>query len=461
MPLVDLKEDAVIKADPAPINVQITKPEYRGVTVDTRYVPTASIVAHIEGYSWTVDYYSQIINLDNAPSGQQVSVSAVHQQYKLIKGMEFKVSTPLTPSQDSETKSMNYTGEANIYPFLIPNQGDMFIADIGDGRSGLFQITESERLSIFRETAHHITYRLVSYISSSTDERLMDLTRKTQVRLQYVKDFLMHGQNPLVFEEDFVLIEQLGIVYPSVLERYFQSFFSKEYGTLLVPQQQKPVYDHFVVQAIQALVSTYDTPEVRYVTLLNADDDQSMKSVNIWNVLLKRDKRQLRECFKMAGWMPASQFTRDALLASVYHSGIDYVVYPKDPNLNVGYEYTDNLKVIAVETFIQGTMRDLPLQELIPDTDLEGLPYAGSPMLPSSVMKDDYYVLTKAFYTNSQAAGEQSKLELMVQDYLSGSAPKVSLILKMCDQMHAWTALERFYYTPVLIVLMKAALRSF
>ena len=90
MPVVDPIDQA--EQIEQPPKVQIAAPQYRGVTVDTRYVPQSALLTHLEGSSWTVNYYSQVLGEDNAVEGQNVTREAIYQQYRLIKGFEFKVT---------------------------------------------------------------------------------------------------------------------------------------------------------------------------------------------------------------------------------------------------------------------------------------------------------------------------------------------------------------------------------
>jgi hypothetical protein len=70
---------------------------------------------------------------------------------------------------------------------------------------------------------------------------------------------------------------------------------------------------------------------------------------------------------------------------------------------------------------------------------------------------DDYYVLSKAFYHGE--TGNQSQLELMVGDYLNDRALNQQTLLAFCDTWHAWPRLAMFYYTPIVLLLIRAAIR--
>jgi hypothetical protein len=165
MPIATDNEDQeiLISIDP-PVQVNsisITDSSNESIAVDNRDTPRINLLTHIVGSSWVVDYYSQVLNTNSQLSGQQLSVSAVYQQYKKINNLEIKVTSALTSSQD-EQKNMSVTGEATLFPFIIPNDGDMFIADIGNGKKAVFTITRTTKLSIYKQACYTISYVLDS-----------------------------------------------------------------------------------------------------------------------------------------------------------------------------------------------------------------------------------------------------------------------------------------------------------
>jgi len=449
-PIIDPKEESkdIIKAA-APV---IAAPEYRGVTVDTRYVPSAGLLTHVEGSSWSVNYYSQVLDKDSALAGQNVNRHAIYQQYRLIRGFELKVTSPLTTSQDTGGRSMIMTGVANVYPFVIPNEGDMFLADIGDGREGVFKVTITDRKSIFKETVHTVEYQLIDY---STEDKRADLNSKTIQTLIFVKDFLQYGQNPLMQEEEYVLLDELQNNYVGMAAKYFKSFTSNEYKTLLVPGQPIPVYDHFLTNAVMSSFTTYDAPEIRTVRRLNCDGDDVMKTTTIWDVLRNRDKKLLKYAIRQVGLVSARTFEKNPMLEGIYHSGIHYVVYPKDPQLNVDYQIKYLEKTLATQELADSITQIRRLGDLIVDNEFQGLTLPDTPAI-KKVLVDDYYVLSEAFYENEETG--KSLLEICVDEYLDYKAPNVKALLALCRTYHAWGQLEKFYYLPVLMLLVKSAI---
>ena len=193
--------DGILQRQP-----EIQQLPQRTAVVDTQYIPSTHLLAHIEGSNWTVTYYSQQVAKTDELKPLQLGTSPAHQQYRRIDNYRFKVNTPLSQSQDDEYKEFQVTGEASLFWSLVPNVGDMFIADVGDGRSGLFTLTETERMSYNKDSCYRVSYVLVSYL---TDEYAADLAAKTTSVVVFDLEMLELMDNPFVVESDYQKIVSL------------------------------------------------------------------------------------------------------------------------------------------------------------------------------------------------------------------------------------------------------------
>ena len=453
MPIVNEPDGPQPPPTPAPIVVSV--PAYRGIAVDTRYTPVSSLLTNIEGSPWSVDYYSQVLNVGNNPEPQQLQRGPDYQQYKLIHNLELKVTSQLTYSQSTDQRNSNYVGAANCYPFLVPNIGDMFVVDIGQGRLGVFTITSTEPKSIFTQTCYAIEYEQVDF---ATAARMADFEAKTIVTYQYVKDFLQYGQNPLVLDQDFASLLSMQQAYPRVLQAWAQEFFSPQFCTFIIPGQQWPCYDSFLTQAMLKWITYDDVPEMIKARALTCDGDPQMSIPTLWDVLGTGDIQLMRRITEQAGLASVNIFTGDPMLEGVRFSGVAYVMYPLDPITTIdeqlGYSYPATpMGVVLVEA----PVRRSRLADLIPNLNLDGLPYDGLPLI-KDVTVDQFYIFSEAFYTRDDE--KQSRLERAVWEYLEGKVVDINLLNTLLQSYQSWGALERFYYTPIVALLIKARVRS-
>jgi hypothetical protein len=78
-----------------------------------------------------------------------------------------------------------------------------------------------------------------------------------------------------------------------------------------------------------------------------------------------------------------------------------------------------------------------------------------APVAIKPVLIDDYYVLSADFYSQ---ANTMSLLESAVWQYLNGTKLDALQLVKTADLVYNWGVLEQFYYTPILLVLMRACM---
>lgn len=438
---------------PSPINqVRITSPEYAATSVDTRWTPRTNLLTHVEGSAWILDYYSQVLNADSQLSGQQLSASAVYQSYTKICDMEVRVTSALTTSQDDSTKTMTVTGAATLYPFIIPNEGDMFVADIGEGKTGLFRVTNTLKKSIFKEACYEITYGL----DTDQADKVEALEKKVVKTVHFHKDFLNYGQNPLLVHSEHASLLELDKVYHMLTRQYFKKFFSNEYQTLLVPGQPSTVYDHFLVDFLLSQYTTWDSPEIRYIRKLNVQDDDAMHCDSLWTALKEKDMSYLNTAFQEAGLTSTRIFTSNPVLEGIRYTGIDKAVYPSDPTLTVDGTLVNPTKPLGLDKLVTPAPGRGHLNQMVRALNLNTLgENIEDDIYP--VTKDNYYVLSQAFYDQTS---EQSVLEGMVWTYLTGGALNTAQLVTTAKLYTQWGLLEQFYYVPIIMTLIRGVQRG-
>lgn len=460
MPLVTNDEyhpNGLTSASPVPIvppqieTVRVSTDDYKTAVVDTKWVPRSSILTHIEGSGWVVDYYAQILDTDSNLSGQQYTKNPVYQSYKKIANLELKVKTALNTDQDDANKEMNVTGDAVLYPSIIPNEGDMFVADIGEGKSAVFRVTSSKKNSIFKEACYDIAYVL----DTDNNDKKLDLEQKTSVVYYYHKDYLLNGSNPLILKNEMDTLLNLKKVYDIMLYQYFRRFFSHEFKTLLVPSQLMPTYDSYLTSYVLSMFGTQEAHELAYIRALNMDEDRVAKCDSIWSALKFKDISLLNTAFTKAGLISSLAFSRTPTYNGIRYSGVGAVVYPKNPYVTVDGSYVNSVKTTSSElqassdaaTASNVLVRAVNLRKL--DDDL------GDNLYPVTV--DDYYVLSANFYNNTNT---QSTLETAVTAYINNNQVDADQLYNTAKNFHTWGSLEQFYYLPIVMTLIRSILKG-
>lgn len=467
MPIVeDPVEPPVAPPPPGNIPATIFGPEYRHSLVDIKVTPLTSIITHLSGSSWTVDYYSQVLGLDEEPTPYQPGQQGTYQSYLLVHNYDLKLQGSLTPVQNEETTEWNLTGTARIYPgSMIPNFGDAFIADIGDGQAGMFSVTRVVKKAMFTETAWEVDFTMTRMM----DQVLQDeLATRVVKEAYFQKDFLTYGQDPVLISTEVENKNKIETYLATLFNKWIIANFSREYKTLLVPKQVIPTYDPFLVSAVLSIYNRTDHPLLSKIREINCDGERLMNQLNFWYAITHLDP-SVRTVYAQKMWLiDSDNFARHPQFESVAFSGIRQVVYPNivDESVDKDYSsmpdltgtgYTDpgDYNVSLESLFIVNVPGGFenPLDpDLVPSVTDEEIPYV------HPVTIDDYYVFSEFFYT--QASTGQSGLELMTNDMISGNAINLQKLFLLCDDIKNWGALERFYYIPVLLILLKVSLRK-
>lgn len=436
---------------PVPLeSARISSPAFRGVAVDLKWVNRTDLLTNIAGSSWVLkDYYSQVLDTDSQLSGQQLTVSGAYQQYRKIKLMEMKVQQPLSTSQTDQTKGMNLEGSSVVYPFLIPNEGDMFTADIGEGKIGVFRVNLTTKKSIFKEACYEIAYQL----DTDQDDKRADLDAKTIETYVFWKDNLAIGKNPLLLTTQHQALLTVGEAYEVLCKQYFKRFFSNEYCTMLVPGQLLSTYDHFIVDFLLKMNLTDDCPEIRYVKELAVEGYPAMQMPSIWTALLERNAVWLKTAFKQAGAVPTVIFSAIPLVNSIRYTGIKMAMMPTDADLVTDVFLQERNCPVPASPLDQGPAPMGGMYRMVQavniaqvDGDAEG---TIKPIDPN------YYVFSQAFYERSD---NLSTLEGVVWQFLEREPMDVESLVATADLWPTWGLLEQFYYIPVLMCLMRSIL---
>lgn len=433
-----LRENYVPRVEPV---------EHKTVVVDTKYTPLSNLITHIEGAQWKVDLYQQVIDKDSSVTGHNPTKQSPYQQYHCIHEYILKVNSPLSSTQDEERKTMTVTGSGMCYPPIVPNVGDMFIADIGDGRSGIFQITSSERKSIFKEAVYEVNYALIDYASG---DRVKDLEQKVVKHSYFLMDFLEHGQNPLLSDEEWYLIKVINRDYGYMVEKYIDMFFSSYHKTFLVPYQAKPTYEPFITRMVSHWYSSSDNIKLMYLKTYNVVDDPYFNCTSIYDAIEKRDIRSLKEAFVNVSKVNVKHFHYDPRIQSLRFSGMNFVLLPKDP---LPYTYdNDTYRCLKRQTGDDVVFETRESPSGRPKATLDGIP-----LIPVLDLNRSY-VVSGNFYLGELEG--LSHLEIQLLNYFERDSLNPQVIKRLIEDWEDWDVLDKFYYTPILLTLMKATVRE-
>lgn len=429
--------------------------DYRVALADDRVNNLRGMMAYIDGAPWTVDLYNQILDKHNDLKAFDPSQQVPYQTYSLIHDLEIRVTQALDSQIDSGTQNATITGRANVASFVRVNKEDVFVASASGTGLAIFRITKVQRKTHNVNSVFEIEYVLL-YMVKQHPEYYDVLKMKTTQEFYFVKDRLMDNGQPILKSSDFFDMRQLGIEYDNLCEDYYRKFWNRNYKTLVLPGQERTVYDHYLVEFISAIVEVNQSHESRFVRRLFQGQDNILHQPQFWEMVMKRDLGMLPFINKKMGMISRLSASNNSYIGSIRHQNIDYHVYPADPDQAPTVACMDAMPIIVVFTELLGTAvfknnteGDLTTTAWNTYDHHEGL----RPLIPY-VAADDFYVLSQNFYDQTE---NMTVLEIMVKDYINGVSLNMPMLKALVASYRQWPVLEKFYYGPLLMVMLKEA----
>ncbi len=443
--------------------------DYKGVVNNLKHTPEESLVYYTNGYEWTCDYYSQITNSSNDLKALDPSQSKVYQQYNKIKSFIIKVEDPLSESQDNVNKLMSVGGSGVVTNGIVPEAGDMFIADVGIGKPGLFTITKTDRKSYFTQSVFQIDYTLLGYVESNIS-RVSDMENKVINTYRYNRLYNNFSEGAIISENSYITQKSLLIYQQEFIDYFFSNFWSHNFSTFIVPKQNFPIYDPFMMIFIRKILNVLDNYKFQECRVLNTNYDCGLAQPVVLTVLVNKQKNLIPVTNKYMGLASTAYYAGNPLLLSIAYSGLAYTVYPVLKSINPGvlendpmtfWGYSFDGPLANMPSALTGECSGLPLSEHHLQNELityNGTTVAGKNIpLVKPAFFSNTYIFSSDFYKQT---GEYSLLEALVWQYLKDEYIDSKQLNMICDDYINWTAFDQFYYLPVLILLIKYVLRK-
>jgi hypothetical protein len=399
--------------------------------------------------------YRLVINKDNALYSQDVGQTGVQQQYTKYKNFELRQQDSLSDDQDDVDKVFTVKGTALVHSGLIPNEGDMFAGDVGDGRLGIFNITRSLRMGIMTDTVYQIEYSLV-YFSNVKPDSFLDLESKVIDTFFYVKDRLDYNDSPFLTTEEYDFTLRLGNYYKEMSLNYFSWFFSKEFSAYIVPGQMTPTFDYFVYKALRVIFRDDRFNILQKHQAINIDDDDLIdRGFDLFSVLLERSTDKFLFCDRTYGLVRTDTFSYEGASTNIRYTGIQSLVYPVSNEVRV-----DETHNRVVHSVLNVSLIPTPgtLDTVTQAKELTSFTF-GTKTVPliKLITVDDKYIFSNDFYTRTETL---SLLESLVLTYIDGKTINPKALKVLLDNYRFWPRLERFYYIPILIILIQSILKD-
>lgn len=395
------------------------RPTYKDNAMRSTETDLNALLQHIDGSPWTVDFYLGLQGSGQANVGFTLDAQegALFQQYHRIRDLELKVTSPLTMEHDGETGNTYFEGEANFYARVVPNLGHVFLADIGNGRRVLFEITNATPTSALKNTVYRLTYRSKMEYNEEVRSALDAATIKTSV---FVRESLFGLSRGLFTTDEHNVYLEAKASLERLHELYGREFYDEKNDTVMLAPDT--VYDPHLVDFVNKLPKDNLNAAQRYREIVIKHD--GLNEGSLFSAL-------------MGEAYPPTKMVKQYKHQLVIGSHL--------PIIYGGIVATDIMEYVTRATDV------IPKPE--PSALVETLPLFHSLPLVYYVMSADAY----------EYDTPTSILEREVLKFQEGKVVDLLAVAEMAstDELYKLTPAQRFYYMPLIMFLLCVVIREY
>ena len=426
-------------------------------SIFTTLLPEAkihSLLKYVEGYPWTVDFYGQILNRNNTLEHFDPSTPNLTQPYYKVSKLIIQVDSPLSSSYDQTTGITTITGSA-LAPFgLIPNVGDLFIAQVDSGEDAIFIITTVARKTHRKDTLYEISYSLYSY-TSARPEFLQTLSERINEVYFFNPDTNFFNRDVLLKPSVKEAKDRLTRFLHESKDYYFSKFLDTRLGTLVIPGMNHSLYDPHLINFLLKTVSFSSLLKNNF--FIHNHSDVQLNQPSIIHCLLTCSRNNLNTVNRTYSFIPTNMLANRARFGTLFHAGINYTLYPTDPDTRTFYNIPRTRGGAETLPNILTTRNNTGINPIISLTSNNNQIYT-KPLL-HELFKDDYYIVTENFYSylnRGEGYDELSYIELLISNFLQHKAiPKEDLAITV-ERYDEWPLIHQVYLLPVLWHIIQA-----
>jgi hypothetical protein len=408
---------------PAPETPKIYTERYRHSIVDSSYQPETSLLTMVQGTPRRTWFYNPFINGDEETTPFGPGNAPTYQSYTFIENLIIKQegNGAFTFDPEHATSTEDFTGWLAMD--RVPLRNACFIADIGDGNSGLFMVTEQPEVrNVTANKVYYITFKLVSILTKEWNDMLVSRVVESFV---YSKDSALRGGTSVLTKGEYQQAEAIAQWQETLSSYLLRTYYWNPERTFVydAPDGRK-VYDEYLVNFLCAMIP----PALRgpypfidqFSTQYGGREFGSFGTVNVWEVLLRNDWNLLGQCNNQASYIETTRLAGTRQYGNLRSSKISWFVA------------TDPERFLQKGTFFN---------------------FDGYNILTPSKEIGFTYLFTPEFYQGKP----QTELEYIIVDTLKFKNIDRGRILAYCENYWNLSAVDKLYQGAILMVILDAA----
>ena len=335
------------------------------------------------------------------------------------------VTEPLNINIDIGSNITDATGAGIVSGDVKPNIGSVFVAEMVGGLRYLFKIDSVKLTTYHSATKYIITYHMAQVILNDDDSAYVNLMNKTRKTYLWNEESAENGGNPLVDADSLSSRMNLQCIIDNLTLDYFSTFIDRDTHLLTYINGNVKLYDYELVNFVDNVM----TIERQFGMERIAVNKHNDHNVTILNKLINRNYEWLKKISTTVTIKGRNLFNTHRELSNAKYHPISH---------------------IAVTSPVSTLESGVDIRSLLPVESTEH-----DPSVINAIGNDNSYIFSSDFYNDSP----KGKLEGIVDSYLKTGDFSLPIFEEILDNYKEWNLLERFYYTPILVLLTKTKLR--
>lgn len=425
---------------------KITKPnepqliydeEYRHPIVASNYVGSTGLLTNISGKPYMTEYYRQVMGASTEAHGFQPDSIETYQSYERIKGLILKIDGELTNNWDGEWNVIGQEGVARAIFDLGPVPHDVFIADIGDKRGGLFELNSEPRLrTIAMDKIYEFDIKLIAIVTKEIEE---NLNKKTVKELVYSKDSAVKGGNAVLTVGDYQANVELAKLETVLIQDYLSEFYYEGERTIVIPNDDDElVFDPYLAKFLSYTFTTRKTGLRDSIATLGITFGRSAvgtSKLNIWDMFLQLNFKHPERYNQKYYLFNAYHLRNTRYYGNVSFSKMNKVILTESHGASA-LAYREYGPILFDAIFQVGKQTDIPIE------GVEGTP-------KSYFFSDDFYT------GNSSDANEK-----FIFDFFRDQVVDKAALLKVINDYWSLSPIQRCYLGGIYVLAVRIALST-
>lgn len=281
------------KAPEKPREETVLPEAYQNTIIESRYIPHTSLLSFVPGMPTRTIYYRQSLGRDEEQQGFEPESIQTYSSYKRVHNLIIKIDNGNGNYNFDPTNGQGSNQLTGYVLFdLTPNKGDLFIKDIGDGRAGLYVVTQQPEIrTIHADKCYYIEAELEAIM---TDQIQWNLDQKVIEELYYSKDSAVDGGNAVLTKSDYDLNKKLYDLEFAIIDDILACHYFDDEDTIIIPNSENDrLYDPYLAKFLSYVFPQKVIGARKKIKLLDpnyyVDSRRSNQPITVWDMFYRND----------------------------------------------------------------------------------------------------------------------------------------------------------------------------